>query len=204
MTGRGRHIAGELTVTTADGFTTVSPVPPRLRPVVLLGLSVVAVVLAGLQIGLGRSDLPIGWLAAVPLAASLLLSVPAVLVSAMVALALAGLVEFMTPGRGAAEWARLSVLLLLCAFAIINGILRQLAAGRLEWVRDVARVAQGAILHEIPPFPVRRGSLRATSRPGTRRGWVATCSTCSISATAGSSGTPRERDFRPYDWQAPL
>lgn len=150
MISRTRHAVAERAISTADGVATISPIPPRWRSAVLLALSGGSVVLAGVQLGLGRSDLPIGWLAAVPLAASVLLSVPAVLVSAMLALGLAGVVEFVTPGRGAAEWARLALLLLLCAFAIINGILRELAAARLERVRNVARVAQSAILHEVP------------------------------------------------------
>ena len=46
---------------------------------------------------------------------------------------------------------RLSVLLLLAAFAVVNAVLRTAAQRRLSQVRAVARVAQSAVLREVPP-----------------------------------------------------
>ena len=132
-----------------------SPVPPRWRPALLALMFAVSVALAATQVSLGRADLPITWLVVVPLLASLTLSLPAVWLCSAAAMVLAGLVEFLTPGRGVSEWARLSVLLLLCAFAILNAVLRQLATRRLERIRNVAAVAQSALLHEIPATTVR-------------------------------------------------
>ena len=135
---------------TAEAVETMSPVPRRWRRGVLLTLLVVAAGLAVAQLALGQADLPIAWLAAAPLVASVMLSIKATTTVSAEALALAAFVQFATPGRAAIEWARLVVLCLLCMFAIVNAVLRALAAARLERVRAVARVAQAAILHEVP------------------------------------------------------
>jgi sigma-B regulation protein RsbU (phosphoserine phosphatase) len=136
--------------TTTDAVKTMSPVPPRWRRSLLLVLLAAACALALTQLTLGRTDLPVAWLATVPLVASVTLSVKATTMAAAAVLLLGALVEFGTPGRGTLEWARVLVLSLLCGFAIVNALLRTLASARLERVRAVARVAQGAILHEIP------------------------------------------------------
>jgi len=135
---------------TAEAVETMSPVPRRWRRGVLVALLVVTAGLAAAQLALGQAGLPIAWLAAAPLVASVTLSIKATTTVAGEALALAALVQFATPGRVAIEWARLVVLCLLCVFAIVNAVLRALAAARLERVRAVARVAQAAILHEVP------------------------------------------------------
>src|SRR6185437_15572050 len=132
---------------TAEAVETMSPVPRRWRRGVLVALLVVTAGLSAAQLALGQAGLPIAWLAAAPLVASVTLSIKATTTVAGEALALAALVQFATPGRVAIEWARLVVLCLLCVFAIVNAVLRALAAARLERVRAVARVAQAAILH---------------------------------------------------------
>jgi len=135
---------------TAEAVETMSPVPHRWRRGVLVMLLAVAGGLAVAQLALGQADLPVAWLATAPLVASVTLSIRATTAAAAEALALAALVQFATPGPAAIEWARLLVLCLLCGFAILNALLRALAAARLERVRAVARVAQAAILHEVP------------------------------------------------------
>ncbi len=136
--------------TTPDAVETMSPIPARWRRGALVVLLAAACGLAFAQLALGQSDLPVAWLAAVPLVASVTLSVRATTMAAAAALLLAALVQFATPGRAALEWARIVVVCLLCGFAIVNALLRTLAAARLERVRAVARVAQSAILHEVP------------------------------------------------------
>ena len=54
------------------------------------------------------------------------------------------------PGRpGMLAW-HLSVCLLLAAFAVVNSALRTAAQRRLSQARAVARVAQSALLREVP------------------------------------------------------
>jgi hypothetical protein len=140
--------------TTPEAVETMSPVPPRWRRGVLFVLLGLACGLALTQLALGQANLPVAWLATVPLVASVTLSIRATTLAAVTVMVLAAVVQFATPGRGALEWARILVLGLLCGFAITNALLRTLAAVRLQRVRAVARVAQGAILHAVPATTV--------------------------------------------------
>ena len=119
----------------------------RLGPVLLL-LTITAV--AAAQYAAGPAVIPVAWLVVVPLLASLVLS-------PRVTTALAGWALVLAAGLTAVERARpgmlvshLSVCILLVAFAITNSSLRMLAQRRLGQVRAVARVAQSALLREVP------------------------------------------------------
>ncbi len=105
---------------------------------------------AAAQYAAGPAVIPVAWLAVGPLLASLVLS-PGVTA------ALAGWVLLLAAGLGAGEPGRpgmlawhLSVCLLLAAFAVINSALRTAAQRRLSQARAVARVAQSALLREVP------------------------------------------------------
>src|ERR1700692_668974 len=54
------------------------------------------------------------------------------------------------PGPPGTLVSHLSVLVLLAAFAVVNSVLRTAAQRRLSQVRAVARVAQSALLREVP------------------------------------------------------
>src|SRR6202044_858811 len=54
------------------------------------------------------------------------------------------------PGHPGVIVSRLSVLVLLAAFAVANSALRTAAQRRLSQARAVARVAQSALLREVP------------------------------------------------------
>jgi phosphoserine phosphatase RsbU/P len=115
------------------------------------GLVLLAVTAAAAaQYAAGPAVIPVAWLAVGPLLASLVLS-PGVTA------ALAGWVLLLAAGLGAGEPGRpgmlagqLSVCLLLAAFAVINSALRTAAQRRLSQARAVARVAQSALLREVP------------------------------------------------------
>ncbi len=90
------------------------------------------------------------WLAVGPLVASLALPPR---VTAMVAgwtVALGAGLALSQPGPAQPAVAHLSVLVLLAAFAVANAALRTAAQRRLSQVRAVARVAQSALLREVP------------------------------------------------------
>ena len=113
-----------------------------------LVITVVAITLAQYRTGSGL--IPVAWLAAGPLLASLWLSprVTAVLSGSAMLLGL-GLVREQ-PGHPGIIVSRLSVLVLLAAFAVANSALRTAAQRRLSQARAVARVAQSALLREVP------------------------------------------------------
>jgi phosphoserine phosphatase RsbU/P len=123
-----------------------------------LGLVLLAITaVAAAQYAAGLVIIPVAWLAVGPLLGSLVLSprVTAALAGCAVALA-AGLVAA-EPGRSGIPVSHLgmlvshlSVCLLLAAFAVINSALRTVAQRRLSQVRAVARVAQSALLREVP------------------------------------------------------
>jgi hypothetical protein len=105
---------------------------------------------AAAQYAAGPAVIPVAWLAVAPLLASLVLS-------PLVTAALAGWVLLLAAGLDAAEPGRpgmlvwhLSVCLLLAAFAVINSALRTAAQQRLSQARAVGRVAQSALLREVP------------------------------------------------------
>src|SRR5215467_460878 len=90
------------------------------------------------------------WLAVGPLLASLVLSprITAVVAGWTVMLGLGLALDQPGPMRMVAS--HLSVLALLAAFAVTNAVLRTAAQRRLGQVRAVARVAQSALLREVP------------------------------------------------------
>ena len=98
----------------------------------------------------GPVIMPPAWLAAGPLLASLALS-PRVtaMLSGWSLLLGVGLVVGQSARPGVLA-SHLGVLLLLAAFAVVNSALRTAAQRRISEVRAVARVAQSAILREVP------------------------------------------------------
>jgi len=117
--------------------------PARVRAqqvfVALLGVAITAVAMA--QYRMGHGPVTVAWLAIGPLLASLLLS-------PWITAALAGIAH--QPGPPGTLVSHLSVLVLLAAFAVVNSALRTAAQRRLSQVRAVARVAQSALLREVP------------------------------------------------------
>ena len=114
----------------------------------LLGVAITAVAMA--QYRMGHGPVTVAWLAIGPLLASLLLSpwITAALAGWAVVLS-AGLIA-QHPGPPGTLVSHLSVLVLLAAFAVANSALRTAAQRRLSQVRAVARVAQSALLREVP------------------------------------------------------
>jgi sigma-B regulation protein RsbU (phosphoserine phosphatase) len=94
--------------------------------------------------------IPAAWLAVGPLLASLLLSPPATAMLAGWTVLLGAGVIMDQPRHPENLASRLGVLVLLAAFAIVNSVLRSAAQRRLSQVRAVARVAQSAVLSEVP------------------------------------------------------
>src|SRR5580700_11962032 len=94
--------------------------------------------------------IPVTWLAVGPLLASLLLAplATAALAGWAVLLGLGLMLD--QPGHPEGFASRVSVLVLLAAFAVVNAVLRTAAQRRLSHVRAVARVAQSAVLREVP------------------------------------------------------
>ena len=115
----------------------------------LLALAVTG--LAAAQFASGRPVTTLAWLAIAPLLASLLL--PARLTGLLAGwTVLLGLGLALGEGGPAGRLAsRLGVLVLLAAFAVANSVLRDAAQRRLGQARAVARVAQSALLREVPP-----------------------------------------------------
>ena len=113
----------------------------------LLALAVTG--LAAAQFASGRPFTTLAWLAIAPLLASLMLSprLTGLLAGWTVLL---GLGLALGEGQAARLAARLGVLVLLAAFAVTNAVLRSAAQRRLGQARAVARVAQSALLREVP------------------------------------------------------
>ena len=114
----------------------------------MLLLAITAV--AAAQYATGPGVIPVAWLAVGPLLASLVLSPWITAALAGWALLLAAGLVAAEPGRPGILVSHLSVCLLLAAFAVINSALRAVAQRRLSQVRAVARVAQSALLREVP------------------------------------------------------
>jgi phosphoserine phosphatase RsbU/P len=114
----------------------------------MLPFAIAAVAVA--QYSTGHGLIPIAWLAVGPLLASLVLSpwITAALAGWALLLGL-GLIAGQ-PGPPGMLVSHLSVLVLLAAFAVANAALRAAAQRRLSQVRAVARVAQSALLREVP------------------------------------------------------
>jgi sigma-B regulation protein RsbU (phosphoserine phosphatase) len=115
---------------------------------VLLGLAITVV--AVVQYRMGRAPFAVAWLAVGPLLASLLLRprITAVLAGWATLLGVGLIVN--QPARPGTLVSHLGVFVLLTAFAVANAALRAAAQRRLGRVRAVARVAQSALLREVP------------------------------------------------------
>jgi phosphoserine phosphatase RsbU/P len=115
---------------------------------VLLALAIT--VLAAAQYRMGRGPVAVAWLAVGPLLASVLLRpwITAVLAGWATLLGVGLIVN--QPGPPGALVSHLGVCVLLAAFAVANSVLRTAAQRRLSRVRAVARVAQSALLREVP------------------------------------------------------
>jgi phosphoserine phosphatase RsbU/P len=113
-------------------------------------LAVAVTGLAAAQFAAGLPVTTLAWLAIAPLLASLVLPPrPTGLLAGWTVLLGLGLdLSGASPGRLAS---RLTVLVLLAAFAVANSVLRSAAQRRLGQARAVARVAQSALLREVPP-----------------------------------------------------
>jgi phosphoserine phosphatase RsbU/P len=119
------------------------------RAVTLMLALVVAAVAVAVDLT-GPRIIPPAWLAAGPLLASLALSpFLTAMLSGWALLLGVGLVMGQL-GRPGVVASHLGVLLLLAGFAVANSALRTAAQRRIAQVRDVARVAQSAILREVP------------------------------------------------------
>jgi sigma-B regulation protein RsbU (phosphoserine phosphatase) len=128
------------------------PVQGQLRGGWVAG-PVLAVAVAALAAAHFATGQPVaeGWLAIAPLAGSLVLGpLRTGLLAGWTALIGLGL-ALDGPGSVGPVASRLAVLVLLCAFAVANSALRCAAQQRLSQARTVARVAQSALLREVPP-----------------------------------------------------
>src|SRR5215472_13418040 len=122
----------------------------RVKRVLTFALLAAITAVALAAYGAGRGVIPAAWLAVGPLLGSVMLPPRLTAVLSGWALLLGvGLVA----GQPGFAWHRashLSVLVLLAAFAVANSALRAMAERRLSQVRAVARVAQSALLREVP------------------------------------------------------
>jgi hypothetical protein len=134
--------------------------PWRAQPVFALVLLVATT--AAAVYGTGRGLIPVAWLTVGPLLASLVLSPQMTAVVAGWALLLGLGLDLGQPGPRLLGLlvSHLSVPVLLAGFAIANAALRCAAQRRLSQVRAVARVAQSALLREVPAT-VTAGRLAA-------------------------------------------
>ena len=138
-----------------DASGPAQPAGDQARRLIGLVLLLAITAVAGAQYVSGHGLLPVAWLAVGPLLASVILSPRLTAALAGWALLLGvGLVllEPALPGlpRPGVMVSHLSVLVLLTAFAVANAVLRTVAQRRLGQVRAVARVAQSALLREVP------------------------------------------------------
>jgi sigma-B regulation protein RsbU (phosphoserine phosphatase) len=123
-------------------------------------LAVAVTGLAVVQFAAGLAVATLAWLAIAPLLGSLVLSpgLTGLLAGWAVLLGVGLDLSGASPGRLAS---RLGVLVLLAGFAVANAVLRSAAQRRLGQARAVARVAQSALLREVPPVVA---SARLASR----------------------------------------
>jgi phosphoserine phosphatase RsbU/P len=112
-------------------------------------LAVAVTVLAAAQFAAGGPFTTLAWLAIAPLLASVVLPpwLTGLLAGWTVLLGLGLAFSGARPDRLAT---RLAILILLAGFAVVNSILRSAAQRRLAQARAVARVAQSALLREVP------------------------------------------------------
>ncbi len=106
--------------------------------------------LAAAQYASGRPVTTLAWLAIAPLLASVVLPprLTGLLVGWTVLLGLG--LDLSAAAPAGRLTSRLTVLVLLAAFAVANSVLRAAAQRRLGQARAVARVAQSALLREVP------------------------------------------------------
>ena len=124
----------------------------RARRVLALMLPLAITGAAVAQYGTGRGFIPLAWLSVGPLLASLVLPPWSTAALAGWALLLGLGLNLSQPGPGGSGMlvSHLIVPVLLAAFAVANSALRTAAQRRLSQVRAVARVAQSALLREVP------------------------------------------------------
>ncbi len=125
----------------------LSRTPGRRAVGLLLAVGVTA--LAGVQFAMGRPFTTLAWLSIAPLLASLVLTPRLTGLLAGWTMVL-GLTVALTGGLAGHIVSHLSVLALLAVFAVANSVLRSAAQRRLSQARAVARVAQSALLREVP------------------------------------------------------
>jgi phosphoserine phosphatase RsbU/P len=138
---------------TLDASGPAQPSGGRAKWVFALVLLLATTAVAVAQYGTGRGLIPIAWLAVGPLLASLVLSplITAGLAGWALLLSLGLIVgQPGLPGSPGMLASHLSVPVLLAAFAVANAVLRTAAQRRLSQVRAVARVAQSALLRDVP------------------------------------------------------
>src|SRR5258708_591809 len=123
------------------------PAKPVFALLLSLAMTAVAVALESAGSGL----IPVAWLAVGPLLASLVVRPRITAMLAGWAILLGLWLVMDQPGRPGGVVSHLSVCVLLGAFAVANSALRTAAQRRLSQVRAVARVAQSALLREVPP-----------------------------------------------------
>ena len=135
-----------------DASGPAQPSGGRARRVVALMLLLAITGAAVVQYTTGRGFIPFAWLSVGPLLASLVLPPWSTAGLAGWALLLGLGLNLSQPGpRGLGMLvAHLIVPVLLAAFAVANSALRTAAQRRLSQVRAVARVAQSALLREVP------------------------------------------------------
>ncbi|HEY6278154.1 MAG TPA: hypothetical protein VIX86_17700, partial [Streptosporangiaceae bacterium] len=122
----------------------------RARRVFALVLCLAITAVAVAQYRTGSGLIPVPWLAVGPLLASLVLPTRITAVLAGWALLLGAGLIVGQPGGAGRLVSHLGELVLLAAFAVVNAALRTTAQQRLSQVRAVARVAQSALLREVP------------------------------------------------------
>jgi phosphoserine phosphatase RsbU/P len=135
-----------------DASGPAQPSRGRARRVVALMLLLAITGAAVVQYTTGRGFIPFAWLSVGPLLASLVLPPWSTAGLAGWALLLGLGLNLSQPGpRGLGMLvAHLIVPVLLAAFAVANSALRTAAQRRLSQVRAVARLAQSALLREVP------------------------------------------------------
>jgi len=135
---------------TRPGRGAARPVPRRPWRVAGPLLAVAVTAFAAAQYAIGRPLAPEAWLAIAPLLASLALGpLRTSLLAGWTVLLGLGL-ALAWPGPAGRLASNLAVLALLAGFGVANSVLRSAARRRLGQARAAARVAQSALLREIP------------------------------------------------------
>jgi phosphoserine phosphatase RsbU/P len=161
-------LSGEAQGASASGWLSGSRA--RLAFALMVGVATTVVGIA--MYVTGRGLIPAAWLSVGPLLASLVLSPRTTALLAGWAVGLAVGLSLPQPGPPGVLASHLAVCLLLAGFAVANSALRALAERRISQMRAVARVAQSALLREIPPA-VTAGKLASryvSASPETRVG----------------------------------